>query len=123
MQCQIELVLNKIKMKALQMNKHIFLWINQYPNDGFVGELLPVLITTTSLVIGVLGMIASAVYINHNLLEDLESSLYALFAFISMITVIYMWIVSFIIRRKLINVFNKTQEIHDTSTVSYYIDI
>lgn len=104
-------------MKLLQLNRTFFVWMNLYPTDEFEGrrKYFPVVTAVIIISIAVLALIASSLFIHRNLETNFKDCLLALSQNAGLLTAIYMWIVTYAHRSKLIKIFTRFQQIHDTS--------
>lgn len=104
-------------MKLLQLNREFFIWQKLYPTGRFEGRMkyLPVLASAVLLVNDVVVLVTCSLFIYYNLQENLEYSLQALLELVGEISVIYMWIVTFVIQNQLTNSFARFQDIYDKS--------
>lgn len=74
---------------------------------------MPVVVAGNILLFGGLSLISSGMYIHQNIREHPARCISALFQLIAEFSVIYMWIVAFHTRAKLINIFKRFQGIYN----------
>lgn len=106
-------------MKLLNLNREVFIWLNLYPTDRFncILKYSPAVTAYVSISILMLTLISSVLFFAKSFDEGLlDKCLQVLFQCDSIVNAIYMWIVTYCIRSKLINIFTRFQEINDTST-------
>lgn len=111
-------------MKLLKLNRELFIWLNFYPTDRFNGRMKYLPIATGFLIVflAISGSITSGLLIRPFFVEgQVIQCLEVLFQCEGMISVVYAWIVAYVIQSKLINIFTKLQSIYDTSKIGFNI--
>lgn len=105
-------------MQVMKYNKIIFSWLCLCP-DGNESSILirlsKILTCGGVLAIEFLTFISSILFIIYNLQVNIEACLYALFQVAALFSVLYMWVVAFILRNNVAETFWKFQKIHDLS--------
>lgn len=102
------------KMKALELTKHIFIVLSICPTSKdlrLLTKCLRIAIAITSMVTECMALIASVLFIVKYLENDVQNCLYAIFQVAALFSVIYMWIVAFILRNSISGIFLKFQRI------------
>lgn len=104
-------------MEPLELNKHIFIWLNIYPienDENKWSKYLYHLIYGVIVISIFVAFATSLVFILKNIETDIVNSLYALIQVAALFSGVYMCIVSFVQRNKIVEIFMKLQKIHDT---------
>lgn len=106
------------KMEPLDLNKRVFQCLNIYPVAKQLmnsTKYLHPLIAIGMIIIECAALMASILFIFFYLKSDIEKCLYALFQVAALFSVIYMWIVGYILRNTMVEIFTKFQKIYDSS--------
>ncbi|XP_055309198.1 uncharacterized protein LOC129573051, partial [Sitodiplosis mosellana] len=107
---------------AFELNQQIFAWLCIYPATSSLWvKRFNVSVTVVVLITELLAEIASALFIYEFVGSDFENCLYALFQVAALFSVIYMWLIAFILRETIYDIFTKFQQIYDSS--NYFSDI
>lgn len=104
-------------MQVLGLNGEIFFWLNLHPTNRFSGKMkyLPVASATIVLTVEVSALMSTSEFIRQNHDTKLADCAFALLASVIIFSVLYMWIVAYNIRTKLVEICTKFQELHDKS--------
>lgn len=106
------------EMKALELNRHIFAWLCICPVTDTTNRIMVCYRAKLSgcmILIECVAGVVSALFIYKNVSIDLVNCLYATFQVAALFGVIYMWVIAFVLRNKIIEIFSELQQIHDTS--------
>lgn len=111
-------------MKVLQEIQHNFILLNLCPSTSKNPMFkVRILVFSVSCFIGmIVYVLTSAAYIKRNLLNNFEKSLLAAMTCASAMVLSYMMIVAYILRYKIVHIFNDFQDIYDKcKNLSLYI--
>lgn len=104
-------------MRALELTRDIFTILSICPDSKYLklsSKCLKLVIVFTIIVTECLALIASVLFIVNHFEDNLQNCLYAVFQVAALFSVIYMWIVAFILRKTIFRIFSKFQQIYDT---------
>lgn len=108
-------------MKPLNQNKNVFTVLSLYPIASQHTYLSKYFLLAVAVIIAeCLALVASALFIYFNLKTEIENCLYALFQMAALISVIYMWIIAYVLQDSIVDIFTKFEWIYDSSKFTHF---
>lgn len=104
-------------MKPLETNQQILTFLCIFPTTNKCKRRIYIVLSVFLLVIEICGLASSATFVLNHISTDLEEAIYAIFQVAAFSGLIYMIIVTIILRNKIIDFFRTLSKICETSKI------